>query len=101
MIFSSILFIYYFLPLLLLVYFIIPSKYKNLVLLIFSLLFYFYGEPKYIIILLLSCVINFIGAILIDKYRSKSKLILTFIVLYNVIQLLYFKYTDFFIQNIK
>ena len=60
MLFSSITFIYYFLPILLLIYFIVPSKYKNLVLLIFSLLFYFLGEPKYIIVLISSCVINYI-----------------------------------------
>ena len=50
MLFSSITFIYYFLPILLIVYFIMPNKYKNTVLLIFSLLFYFLGEPKYIIV---------------------------------------------------
>ena len=101
MLFSSITFLYYFLPILLIIYLLIPNKYKNIVLLIFSLLFYFYGEPKYIIILLLSCFINFIAGILIEKYRDKSKLILILVVLYNVIQLLYFKYTDFFITNIN
>ena len=48
-------------------------------LLIFSLLFYFYGEPKYIIILLLSCFINYMAGLLIEKYRNKSKLILMFL----------------------
>lgn len=100
MIFSSILFIYYFLPILLLVYFIIPSKYKNLVLLIFSLLFYFLGEPKYIIILLLSCIINYHLSKQIEKEKH-SKLYLIISLIYNIGQLLVFKYTDFFIDNIN
>ncbi len=100
MLFSSITFIYYFLPILLLIYFIIPSKYKNLVLLFFSLLFYFLGEPKYIIVLILSCVINYTFSKLIEK-KNKRKLFLILAVIYNVGQLLIFKYTDFFIDNIN
>lgn len=100
MLFSSITFIYYFLPLLLILYFIVPSKYKNLVLLIFSLIFYFLGEPKYIIILLLSCIINYYLSKLITK-SNKPKLYLIIAILYNTIQLLIFKYTDFFISNLN
>jgi len=100
MLFSSIVFIYYFLPLLLIVYFIVPKKYKNLVLLLFSLIFYFIGEPKYIIILLSSCIINYYLGIQIEK-KNKPKIFLILAILYNVIQLLIFKYTDFFIQNIN
>jgi len=100
MIFSSIIFIYYFLPILLIIYFIVPSKYKNLVLLIFSLIFYFLGEPKYIIILLLSCFINYYLSKLIEKHNH-SKLYLIIAIIYNVGNLLVFKYTDFFISNIN
>ena len=100
MIFSSITFIYYFLPLLLLVYFVVPNKFKNLVLLIFSLLFYFLGEPKYIIVLLLSCFINYYLSKLIEKSKYR-KVLLIVTILYNVFQLLIFKYTDFFIENIN
>ena len=100
MIFSSITFLYYFLPLLLIIYFIFPSKYKNIVLLIFSLLFYFLGEPKYIIVLLLSCFINYYLSKLIEKSKYR-KTIITIAVLYNVLQLLVFKYIDFFIENIN
>lgn len=100
MIFSSILFIYYFLPLLLLIYFVVPNKAKNLILLIFSLIFYFLGEPKYIIILLLSCIINYILSKKIETSKhSKTYLIISLI--YNIGQLLVFKYTDFFISNIN
>lgn len=100
MIFSSITFIYYFLPVLLLVYFISPSKYKNLVLLFFSLLFYFLGEPKYIIILIISCIINYYISKLIEKNKHR-KLYLIIGLTYNILQLLIFKYTDFFIANIN
>lgn len=101
MVFSSITFMYYFLPAVLLIYFIVPSKYKNLILLLSSLAFYFYGEPTYIWVLLLSCFINYISALLIDKYRKKSKLILILAVIFNLGMLMYFKYTNFFIDNIN
>ena len=91
MLFSSITFLYYFLPILLIIYILVPNKFKNIVLLIFSVFFYFYGEPKYILILLLSCFINYIAAKLIEKYRVHSKKILIIAILYNIIQLLYFK----------
>jgi len=100
MLFSSITFIYYFLPILLLIYFLVKNKYKNLVLLIFSLLFYFLGEPKYIIVLLLSCIINYYLARLIETKKQK-KLYLILALIYNIGQLLIFKYTDFFIENIN
>ncbi len=100
MLFSSITFIYYFLPILLLMYFLVPKKYKNLVLLIFSLIFYFLGEQKYIIILILSCILNYFFGNRI--YASKNKKIwLIIAIIYNVGQLLIFKYTDFFIENIN
>ena len=100
MLFSSITFIYYFLPILLLIYFLVPKKYKNLVLLIFSLLFYFLGEPKYIVILLLSCLLNYFFGNKVYKSKNK-KLWLIVSIIYNVGQLLIFKYTDFFIENIN
>jgi len=100
MLFSSITFIYFFLPLLLVIYFITPTKYKNLILLIFSLIFYFLGEPKYVIILISSCIINYY----LSKKIKKGKYPKTFIIIsliYNIGQLLIFKYTDFFIENIN
>ena len=99
MLFTSISFLYYFLPLVLIVYFIVPKNYKNLVLLLFSLLFYFYGEPKYILLMLFEILVAYIGAILIDKYKDKSILILTLFI--HIILLVIFKYTDFFISNIN
>lgn len=101
MLFSSITFLFYFLPILLIVYFIVPNKFKNLVLLVFSLIFYAYGEPIYVLILLLSCLVNFVAGLLIEKFPSKGKLILVLTIVYNVGQLIYFKYTDFFIANLN
>lgn len=100
MLFSSITFIYYFLPILLLVYFMVPKKYKNLVLLIFSLIFYFLGEPKYIVVLILSCLLNYYFGKKVSSDKNK-KLWLVISIIYNVGQLLVFKYTDFFIENIN
>lgn len=100
MIFSSIIFIYYFLPFLLIFYFLVPSKYKNLILLIFSLIFYFLGEPKYILILILSCFINYYLSKEIAK-RKHSNIYLSIALIYNIGSLLIFKYTDFFINNIN
>ena len=101
MLFSSITFLFYFLPILLIIYFIVPKKFKNLVLFIFSLFFYFYGEPKYGFLLLLSCVINHIMGSLIDKHRKYGKIFLIIALVYDIGSLLYFKYLDFFIENIN
>ena len=101
MVFSSITFIYYFLPIVLLIYFLVPTKYKNLILLISSLLFYFYGEPVYIWVLLLSCFINYMSALLIEKNRKNSKKILILTIIIDLGLLMYFKYTNFFIDNIN
>ena len=67
---------------------------------IFSLLFYFIGEPKYIIVLLLSCVINYILSKKIENAKN-SKVYLIAAIVYNIGQLIIFKYTDFFISNIN
>lgn len=100
MLFSSISFIYYFLPIFLILYYLTPKKYKNITLLIFSLVFYFLGEPKYIIILILSCLINYILSKKIEKSHH-PKLYLIMALIYNIGQLLIFKYLDFFIKNIN
>ncbi len=100
MLFSSISFLYYFLPLLLLCYFLVPSKWKNMVLLISSLIFYFYGEQIHIWILLLSCFMNYLFGRMVEKSKNK-KLILILAVTMNLGLLGYFKYTDFFITNIN
>ena len=101
MLFTSISFLYYFLPALIIIYFITPKKYKNIILLIASLLFYFYGEPKYVFLMIAEIVIAYTGAILIDKYKNQSKNILIITLFIHVFLLIIFKYTDFILQTIK
>jgi len=100
MLFSSITFLFYFLPVFLIIYFLTPQKYKNIPVLVFSLLFYFLGEPKYIMVLLLSCLINYILSKKIESSKY-SKIYLIIALIYNIGQLLVFKYIDFFISNIN
>ena len=99
MVFTSINFLYYFLPTVLILYFIVPKKYKNLLLLISSLLFYFYGEPKYIILMVIEIVLAYFEAKLIEKYKSKE--IFIFSIFIHVLLLCIFKYTNFLITNIN
>ena len=101
MLFTSISFLYYFLPALIIIYFITPKKYKNIILLIASLLFYLYGEPKYVFLMIAEIIIAYIGAILIDKYKNQSKNILITTLFIHVFLLIIFKYTDFIIQSIN
>lgn len=99
MLFTSISFLYYFLPIVIIIYFILPKKMRNFILFIASMVFYFYGEPKYIFLMLTEILIAYIGAILIDKYKSKSLLIITISI--HIGLLCVFKYTDFIIDNIN
>ncbi len=73
MLFSSISFLFYFLPLVLLLYFIAPKKLKNAVLLIFSLLFYAWGEPSYVLFMLGSIAVGYISGLLIEKFSRNEK----------------------------
>lgn len=100
MVFSSSIFIFLFLPLVLLFYFVAPNKYKNYVLLLFSIIFYLFGGPKYLLVLLSVVVIDYIGAILIEKTNKRKLFLITTIIL-NISILVYFKYTGFFLQNIN
>ena len=99
MLFTSISFLYYFLPIVISIYFIVPKKMRNFVLLISSMVFYFYGEPKYIFLMLAEFLIAYIGAILINKYKSRSLLIATISI--HIGLLFVFKYTDFIISNVN
>ena len=70
MIFSSISFLFYFLPILLILYYVLPKKCRNIVLLVASLMFYFYGEPKFIIMMLFTIIQTYILGLLMDKYKD-------------------------------
>ena len=97
MVFSSISFLFFFLTLLFLSYFLVPKKYRNNVLLIFSLIFYYMGEKWYVFLLLLSCLVNYIIGLLLQKKRKKLYLIIGLV--FNIGLLFYFKYTNFFLET--
>ena len=105
MLFASNIFLFCFLPAVVIIYYILPKRsLKNYFLLISSLLFYAYGEPKFVLIMLLSIIINYLVGIFIDLFKEKkklSKLILIFGILYNILILFVFKYLVFTIRNIN
>lgn len=104
MLFSSLTFLFAFLPVTLVLYFLAKDKYKNYVLLVASLIFYAWGEPKYIVLMLLSIVFNYFIARLIDKKRKNKKMGLALLwvaVIVNIGALFIFKYLDFAIYNIN
>ena len=103
MLFSSITFLYYFLPCVLILYFAVPRKAKNLVLLLASLLFYAWGEPKYVILMAISIGVGYVSGLLIEKYRERS--LSRYIMIISVAVCLgflgYFKYANFFADNLN
>lgn len=101
MLFSSISFLFYFLPCVILLYFLVPNKLKNAVLLLSSLFFYGWGEPKYLVFMLVSITQGYIFGLLIEKYRGQkqSKVFLAVSVIFSLLLLGYCKYVDFFIMN--
>lgn len=118
MLFSSISFLYYFLPSFLIVYLCIPWKFKNLVLLLASLVFYFFGEPVYILILIFSSIVDYVNGLAIERFRrplaatssneqleftnpKAAKAILGSSIIINVGLLAVFKYSGFFLDNIN
>ena len=103
MLFSSISFLYYFLPAVTLLYFIVPFRFKNLVLLIASLFFYFYGEPIYTLLMIATIFVNYVCGLLIDRFRGTpiAKVSLWFSVIASLGSLGFFKYSDFFISNVN
>lgn len=101
MVFSSLIFLFLFLPTFLLCYFIPRKrKTKNIVLLIFSLLFYGYGEPIYVLLMILSIIVNYFIVLWMDK-SSKPKKWLIIDLVFNLGLLFFFKYTNFFLDNIN
>ncbi len=101
MVFSSAIFIFGFLPILFLFYFLCPKKLKNYVLLFFSLLFYAFGGLKYLLIMALVVFADYIGALLISKYKRHKKCFLILTISINILVLMFYKYTNFFLMNIN
>lgn len=104
MIFSSIPFLFFFFPIFLFLYYISPFKYKNLILLIFSLIFYAWGEPIYILLMIFSSLVDYFNGIMIEKNsndKCKKKVFLIISIIINLSLLGFFKYADFLIGNIN
>lgn len=104
MVFSSVVFLYIFLPIMLLLYFIVPSKLKNAVMILASLIFFAWGEIRYIFIMLLLAIMDFWCGNKINKYwenKKKKRLYLFIDVGVNLLILFFFKYADFIITNIN
>lgn len=105
MVFSSLTFLFFFLPFALLLYYCSPRKMKNIVLLAVSLFFYAWGEPIYIFLMIFSAVIDYVHGLLIHKNRlrrpsiAKTALISSLVV--NIAILSFFKYADFLVENIN
>lgn len=103
MVFSSLVFLFVFLPLIIFIYYISKDKYKNYLILTASLFFYAWGEPIYIVIMLLSIAVNFVFGkkVCKDNIRSNRKIWLVMSIVFNISMLGIFKYTGFFIENIN
>ena len=104
MVFSSISFLFFFLPLVFAFYFAVPFRYKNAVLLIFSLLFYAWGEPRYIVLMIVSIIMNYGFGIWIDRaneHLKKKKTVLTLAIFANIGLLGFFKYANFFVDVVN
>ena len=103
MVFSSIPFLFFFLPIVMVLYYITPMKFKNLILFIASLLFYAWGEPKNVIVMVLSIVVSYFAGFIIEKNAGtyKAKICLITSVIVQLSFLMYFKYTDFLMENIN
>jgi len=104
MVFSSFSFLFVFLPVLLIVYYIMPKRFResrNIILLVFSLFFYAYGGPEFLPLMLVSIIINYVFGILSAPERRRSKLAVTLAVIINLGLLAWFKYAVFFCENLN
>lgn len=104
MVFSSLEFLFVFLPIFLVLYYCLPAKFRNGLLFVGSLLFYGFGEPTYLLLILYSVLVNYLLGLLIGNckaYPIRKRLLLIISLLYNFGLLFYFKYMDFFLENIN
>ena len=103
MVFSDLIFLYFFLPIFFVCYFLVKNRFKNFVLLFFSLIFYGWGEPKFLFLMVISVLQTYIFGILIEKYRyTKLKNVFSLIsIVLSFSLLVIFKYADFIIGSIN
>ena len=104
MVFSSIPFLFFFLPICLILYYAVPFSMKNGILLIFSLIFYAWGEPVYIVLLLFATFVDYINGLFMERFgntKGKRRFFLVCSVVINLSVLAFFKYADFLILNMN
>lgn len=101
MLFSSMIFLWRFVPIVFIGYFLVQDKYKNILLLLASLLFYAWGEPRYIWLMIGSIFVNYGIGLLMDKYVSKKRLLLILDITVNIGILGYFKYFNFLLEIVN
>ncbi len=104
MVFSSLMFLFVYLPVVLAVYYITPLKWRNLTLLVANLIFYGWGEPVYILIMVLSILIDYTHGLLVEKHRANDRLARAFVassMVFNLLLLFTFKYYDFLADNLR
>ena len=104
MVFSSLIFLFAYLAITLVLYYAVPFKARNAVLFVVSLIFYGWGEPKYIVVMLFSILVAYIFGFFVGKYREsapkKARAYLIVSIILNLSALLFFKYANFFIENL-
>uniref|UniRef100_UPI004024F99F MBOAT family O-acyltransferase n=1 Tax=Candidatus Scatomorpha intestinigallinarum TaxID=2840923 RepID=UPI004024F99F len=106
MVFSTPVFLFYFLVLTLLVYYLVPRKLRNVVILISSLIFYYWGEQTYVVIMFLSTAIDFTHGMLVEHFKGKgqityAKMAVASSMFFNLLLLLFFKYWDFLASSLQ
>jgi alginate O-acetyltransferase complex protein AlgI len=103
MVFSNLVFLFLFLPIVIIIYFLSPTKLRNTILLLASLLFYAWGEPKYVLLMLFSVFINYLFGLFVEtgKTKGQKKFALVLSVIINLGILGFFKYMNFFVANVN
>ena len=101
MVFSSLVFIFLFLPVVLIFYYLLDDRLKNLVLLIASLFFYAWGEPKYVFLMIVSIILNYIFGLKVVSNNRRKKFWLISSVVFNILLLIVFKYSNFFVDSMN
>lgn len=102
MVFSTLTFLYYFLPAALILYFISPKKLKNTALLLSSLVFYAWGEPRYVVLMIATIIVGYVAGLLMERFRDRKKTSRTILIAalaFCIGALGYFKYSGFFVDN--
>ncbi len=103
MVFSSLVFLFAFLPVVIIINFLLPQKYRNFFLLIANLIFYAFGEPVYVLLMLASIIVNYIAAIIVDRVVSYNarKCVLILDIIFNIGALCFFKYTTMILSSLR